>query len=559
MTTSTLREKRTSGQGLRLFIQLLPIIGLFWVYMFLRWHDIAKHFPYFIDEIHHVRRARAVWAFNDLHTSTTPGKFLLYYWIGAFQLPEFPPLWLVRTSATMLSLLGAAGTFALARILFNRWAGFLALALVTVFPFILFYERMALTDSLAAAFAVLMAWWSVIVARQPTQRNATILAVFYCLMMGAKILAFPLTIVPFLAIALLGPQPISFKKPLREEIRRLWNEYRPVILRATIIIAIVWGALIGFYQTRKILDPNTRAIVDDYLYGGVSANISGTDSGRSQLSINMERVGQVFTYFWGVWLSVLALLAVLVLLWRRWRVAWYLLAGILALWIFIIFVAGQLNSRYLTLVAQICAVMIAGGTIVMYQEIRGWFKQSPLQWLAWTPLAALGIWAVTFALPFARTDIRNPVDVELPRRDQSEYFRNYTGYALPDGLKFIASSVPISQNSEKPVAVSWVRVCEFLPYHMPVSMHDDLTLICPPPDTPDAFLMRFDLLNTALENYGAVYLMVEQFQSPDGSLIVDPTQINGSVEFLAAFERPHDGVRVEIYRVDGTGKQRIIG
>src|SRR5690606_6188136 len=104
-----------------------------------------------------------------------------------------------------------------------------------------------------ASLAVLVAWWSVVVARQPSLKNANILALFYCLMMAAKILAFPLTIMPFVAVLMFAKEPFAINKAWRDELKRLWQVYRPAIVRVIVIVAIVWGGLIGFYQTRKIL------------------------------------------------------------------------------------------------------------------------------------------------------------------------------------------------------------------------------------------------------------------------------------------------------------------
>ncbi|MCB9436847.1 MAG: glycosyltransferase family 39 protein [Anaerolineales bacterium] len=523
------------------FADLLPIVLLLWVYIFLRWHDIAAHHPYFIDEIHHMRRARAVWTLSDLHTMTTPGKFLLYYWLGAFQLPVYPPLWLVRTGASMLTLLGAAGTYAFTRTLFGKRAAWVALALLAVFPFVLFYERMALTDTLAGSFAVIMAWWSVIVARRPSLHNATWLGVWVCVMLAAKILTFPMLLIPFMAVALLGPHPIQLGVSLKSEIQRIGREYQPAIRRATWIISGVWVPIVVFFQLRKFIDPNTKAIVDDYLYG------AALDPNQNQYVKNLERVGQALWYLWGPLLIGLAVVALGVIFWRRWRWGVFFVGSILPLWAFVFVVAGQLNSRYLTVVAHLVVALIAGGLIM-----AGDVLQQRLRWrrVAWLPVGMLGIWGLVFALPFAYTNITAPTSLALPDRDKSEYFRNYTGYALPDALAYLAAAEPISQGSDVPVVVTFVRVCEFLPYHMPTTMHDDLRLICKPSTEQGSFSNRYDMLNTALAEYGAVYLMAEEYETSDGSPMFDPALANGTAHFLTRYERPFDGVPVLVYRME---------
>lgn len=525
------------------FVELLPIVALLWGYIFLRWHEIAAHHPFFIDEIHHMRRARAVWSFSDLHTMTTPGKFLLYYWLGAFQLSEFAPLWLVRTGASMLTLLGAAGTYAFTHILFGKRAAWLALALLAVFPFVLFYERMALTDTLAGSFGVIMAWWSVIVARHPTVKNATLLGVWVCIMLAAKILTFPLLLIPFLAIGLLGPKPIQLGQPLITEFRRIGREYQPAIRRATWVIGGVWGSLVVFFQLRKALDHKTRAIVDDYLYA------AAIDPDQNQYVINLERIGQALWYLWGPLLIGLALIAVGVLCWRRWRWGLFFIGSILPLWIFVFAVAGQLNSRYLTVVAHIVVAMIAGGLIITGEALQERFRW---RGVVWVPIVGLGIWGLVFALPFALTNITRPTHLALPERDQREYFANYTGYALPNALSFLAASPSISEGIEVPVVVTFVRVCEFLPYHMPIALHDDLKLICRPSTEEGSYSNRYQLLEDALDQYGAVYLMtedVDEDDTSDGAVLFDPTLVDAPTQFLARYERPFDGVPVLIYQI----------
>lgn len=538
------------GVGLKQFMRLLPLILVFWVYFFLRAHAIADHLPIFIDEIHHLRRARAVWAFNDLHTSTTPSKFLLYYWLGAFQLPEFPPLWLARTPVVITSLLGAAGTFALGRTLFSRRVGFLAMVVVAVFPFILFYDRMALTDQLTGSIAVVMTWWSVMVARYPTKQNATILGVVVCLMLAGKILSAPLLLVPFLAVGLLGEKPLELTKPLWNEVKRVWQAYRPEIIRASLIIGMVWTTLIVFYQIRRFIDPEIPAIVDGYLYGGAARNI-GIDTGeeleRSQISVNLERVKEVFQYLWSPLLVGLTLGGLLVLFWRYWRKTLFLLGGILPLWLFVTLVAGQLNSRYLSVVGHLCAVVIAGGVFTLHDEMDKLISNKSFKTVAWLPVGLLLVWVVGFGLPFANTAFDDPIALEIPRRDRREYFANYTGYALPDALNYVIESDPISSGVDIPFAAAIVRVCEFLPYHLPPEKHDLIMIECLPTDS-DFPEERYKVLQVQLEQFKALYLIVENYMIAEEPAL-DPTKVDGEFQHLATYKRPHNGVAVEVYQL----------
>ncbi|MBI5930237.1 MAG: hypothetical protein HY862_13075, partial [Chloroflexi bacterium] len=94
-------QSSSRPSGIQIFTRLLPMIGLLWGFFLLRAHMIDVHMAYFIDELNHVSRAQVVWSFSDIQISTTPSKFLLYYYIGLFDLPNYLPGWLARTPVAM--------------------------------------------------------------------------------------------------------------------------------------------------------------------------------------------------------------------------------------------------------------------------------------------------------------------------------------------------------------------------------------------------------------------------------------------------------------------------
>jgi hypothetical protein len=224
------------------------------------------------------------------------------------------------------------------------------------------------------------------------------------------------------------------------------------------------------------------------------------------------------------------------------------------LWLFVILVAGQLNSRYLSVVGHLCAVLIAGGVLTLHDEMATVFTNNRLKQVAWLPVGLLALWVIGFGLPFATTAFNDPIALEIPRRDQREYFANYTGYALPDALNYIMESEAITNGYTVPFAAAIVRVCEFLPYHMPPENHDDIVLECLPTDS-DFPQQRYDVLNTELETYGALYLMVEDYTIADEPAF-DPTKVDGELQYLVAFQRPHNGVAVDVYRLSSTQDTR---
>lgn len=533
---------RPTTNGLQLLAQLLPIIVIIWVHLFLRWHHVGESMPYFIDEVRHVERARIVWTFQDIDTSTTPSKFGTYYWLGLFALPQYADPWLARVPIALFTALGVAGTFALGKFLFGYRGGLLAIVITTIWPFLIFFERMALTDPFAATLAVVTVWWSLVFAKYPNQRRALLLGVWINLMLAGKLLTVMLLIVPPLAIILFGKHPLVLQKPLWPQLRQIWHYYRPYLLRIGIVVGTVWTALLGFYQIRKWLYPDTRIIVQNYLY---------MDSLRGDafyVPQNLERAGQVLYYYWSILLAGLAGLAIIVLWTQRWRILTLLMASILPLWVFLIAVAKELSTRYVTIVAHLIAVTIAGGILLFWQSNFN-------RWIRYVPSGVLAIWGLIFALPTSLMIISQPERITLPERDTIEYFQNNTsGYEVEEALTFVAENGDAPRLADDPVVMAALRICDLDPnYLMSEPIRDDIEVQCQPrypgDSITDVFHKRYDWINATAADYDVSYLVIERHESQADPIVLEPDRVIGYVGRIARFERPHDGTPIEVYEI----------
>ncbi len=525
--------------GTQRFFRLLPLIVLLWGFLLLRVLNIGAWLAFFVDEMHHMDRARHVLEFSDLQTSTTPGKLLLYYYLAPFGLPANFPGWVGRAAVALFSLVGAAGTYALTRRLFaSHRAGLLAVVVLAVFPFMLFHERMVLSDPLAAVFVVLVAWWGVVVAQKPTLTRAAILGVLVVFMLLAKIVAGPLLVLPFMAVALLSPRPIQWRDNLMSQFTRLWQDYQPFILRAAFIILAVWIPIMAFYVGRGLLSPaETDPIVVDYIYAGVSPDYD--DSTPQVVQRNLDHIGEMFATLWGLLLIVPTVAGGAYLLWRRPQVALYLLVGIALYWGVLAVVNARPNSRYFTLVGHLWVVLVAGGVWSLWRESSRaggvWRVAGVL------PLVSLTAWVALYGLPFALQMQQNATDLPLPAAEENGYFRNFTGYALTDAIYEVEAQPAISQGEDEPLAYLAVRRCDYVPYHIPSDT--DVQFICNR-DANGAFTA--DILEAAAR-YGALYIIREDFPHFE----LDHNRLN--LTLLERFQRPRDGTWVEVYRVDGAG------
>ncbi|PJF42666.1 MAG: hypothetical protein CUN55_09720 [Phototrophicales bacterium] len=520
--------------------KLLPVILLIWLHLFLRWHNIDQ-MPYFIDEIRHVERARIVWSFQDIHTSTTPSKFGMYYWLGLFFLPEYTPAWLARVPISLFTTIGIASAFALGKLLFGYRTGFIAGLLIAIWPWLVFFERMALTDPFTATWVTLTIWWSIVFAKSPTRRRAWILSIFLCMMLAAKLLTIFLLPIPLLVILLFGKYPLSLSKPLLPQLKAIWLTYRPHLLRISYVVGGIWGFILGFYQIRKWLYPDTRVLIDNYLY------LKSVQGKAFFVPQNIERTGEVLYYHWSIPLIMLSLLAI-VILWTKQRRSLILLsATVMLLWVPLIIIAKELSTRYLTIVAHFIAILIAGGLSQLWQHERSLLRFGSMGMAA--------IWIATFALPKIAIIMSQPEQLSLPKRDVFEYFQNNTsGYEIEEALSFVAENGDVPLIEDEPVVIAALRICDIDPnYVLYEPTREEIEIICQPRlsgySPNELFEQRYQWINDVVEDYNVSYLVIEHYETQVEPITIEPSRVIGLVRRIARFERPHNGIPIEIYEI----------
>ncbi len=541
------RSKQTSG--LVMFKQLMPVIGLLWVFLFLRIYHIEGILPYFIDELRHIERGRIVWSFSELEISAHPGKFLLYYWLGLFELPLHQPGWIARTSVALFSVIGAAGTYALAKRLFSVATAYLSLIILISLPFMLFYERLALSDPLAASLAIVMMWWSTIVVKYPTRRNGIILGVWISLMIMAKILAAPLVIMPVLAVLLFNPHhTLDLRKKWWSQIRQLWTVYRPAIVATVIVVGVVWGFILAVYVSRGILVPEkTTPLVDRYLYEGVRRTTGESqDAPAWKLwEKNWWRFQEIIWFLWGPILLGLAIIATPLLLKFHWRKYVYLVIAPLIIWGLVVFAAGQLTTRYLTAAGHMMVILLAAGTFTIRDILATRFNN---RWLNMVPVLLIVIWIGTDSVLFYDKLVTDPTELEMPQRDTWEYFSNQTGYGLQPALLDIAKMPSVSRGETKPLVYGMVRNCQYLESHIPDDMAINIKCgtvhnVWPRRDFPNRAESYADI-EMMTRQYDEIYLLMEDLGEPP---IIDKWKLDAHLDYVKTYARPYDGIPVNLY------------
>jgi len=502
---------------------LIPAVGLLMLVLAVRAHDVLQ-MPVFVDESLHIMRGKVVWTFSDLGESLNPKKLLFYYWIGFFGLNAPESVWLARTATALAALPGAALTYALGKRLFNPWAGLLALGLYLLVPFMVFFERLALADSFTATICLALIYTSLDFAKKPTLKQGLVVGAMLGLAALAKLTALPLALVPVISAWLFGKT-----QPIRAYVRPL--------IAAGIVFALLLTPPFAYVVIREITGTKDRVVVEEYLYT--------TDDRGEQILDNTERVFRAAVTLLSP--EIVALVAVMMayLAWRKPRELVFLGASIALAWGSVIVIAGALSTRYLVIGVPPLLVLIAGGvtdaTGFVHREHRhvpNWRAVARLYWIAW---ALLGLWVVSYAVPFILKTYHDPTELDLPTRDRWEYFTNTSaGYALRE----LAADVTTLDTGEdgKIHVIGFVPNCHSLPLYW--TEPNRVVLDCPlfKWDTTKQQEMTVHLMALA-EQHETLYMAVEPMNVYDlGQLPLEWVE-------LADYSRPHDGIPVVLYQI----------
>jgi hypothetical protein len=212
-----------------------PELGLLLLQVGARLHRLGL-FPVFIDETLHIMRARDT---LDLHplAGIAHGKALIP-WLLALVQPWENAVWASRALIVLVSALGLAALLGLGRRLLGRRAALLAGLLYTALPFTFFFERLAMSDGLAAAFG-LLSGWLVAVSLQTGSRRVALLA---GLSLAVAILA-KLSMVVVLAFPALGWLLLAADR--RRALRLAALMYGVCALALLPVVALAWRVGLG--------------------------------------------------------------------------------------------------------------------------------------------------------------------------------------------------------------------------------------------------------------------------------------------------------------------------
>lgn len=399
-------EQTTSQR--RLWSNVGWLVGLFGVYLGLRLPALLR-FPLFNDEAMYLMRARH---FPTMIQGTlVNGKLLQELFLAVLVNLPGDPVFLSR----FLSVLCGAGTLIgmllIARALDHPEVGVVAGMLYATSPMGVFFDRLALPDSMLTCVACFILLKSVtfIQTPQPSRKQAALLGALIGLASLVKMTGLFLFALPVL-MTFLMPAP--------------WPERRNrlFLLRTTLIAALVFVAVLAPFH-----------------YGGIERDYAQTPSLSQKVVIfghNLAYVGELLLFYLP---GFLLLPAVVLLIGVRHQTTAHrpilllTVSGGILIATFLV-ISNTIHSRYL-MPAWPALLLASAMSLTSLWQFPG---KKPL--LTRTVcLAAVGL-ALAWNSYFAVQLVRDPASTPLVATDRRGYLENWTaGYHLSELMGVIAA------------------------------------------------------------------------------------------------------------------------
>jgi 4-amino-4-deoxy-L-arabinose transferase-like glycosyltransferase len=478
--------------------RLPSVIALLLIYAFTRLHHLLA-LPLFIDESFHIETAQQALRGHVL-ASATHGR-LLRVWLNAILGPDPPAAgWTTRAGTVLIGVLGAAAFYGLARAFASHRAGLIALTLWIGAPYLVFYERMALADSLLGALSVVAVW----LAWQMLQKGSYSWAVGLGAALALVILAKASGVVwlPLPAVALLLARGVPWQKRF----------IGGALAYAT--IGLLWGPLALVLRWKG------------YDYFGLASVFVG-----NQKESLLQRIWQNVSSVWHFDVAYVGLVAVLAAvlggvywLFKRPRTA---LFALLALGMggggAIVF-GNRVNSRYAFNQVVWVLLPLGVGCALLIERRPRW------QLLVY---GAIAVWIAVFCAPFLVTAWNHPADLPLYGNDHREYIANEaSGYGVTEIGQIL------KQGREPLPTLGFVASCQTLQL---AAYPQDVT--CPTINWDGTSQKQIMQQAETWAEKGPIYVVGENLTYIDLSGLPQPYTV------ITTVERPGSHMPVSLYRI----------
>lgn len=403
-------------------LEIIALLALTVVYLAFRLPHLTLQ-PIFADEAIYIRWAQVIRAEQTLRfLPLSDGKTPLFMW---FMIPLFKlikdPLLAGRMLSVISGFFTLLGVFFLSKKVFNGRTAFWAGLLYAITPYTVFFDRMALVDSMLAAFTI----WSVYFAVWLVKNMRLDLAMILGYLMGGAML----TKTPGMFNLLLLPLTIiGFK---RDKLKT--GKY------ALVRLIVLWGVAIGIalvmYNVLR-LGPNFHMLSArnaDYIFSPAELIGRPLDPFIPHFHDVSDWFPKLFT--WPILVSViLGIIYIGYGLWKQFFQGRYLLRTVVLLWAVLPLLVNMVflrtfTARYLLTSIPLLLVIAGFGVTKLLP---------PLAYVKKLPLALVLIVLLPLPLYFNYQLLNYPDKAPLPKAERKGYFEEWTaGYGLPDIAKFL--------------------------------------------------------------------------------------------------------------------------
>jgi 4-amino-4-deoxy-L-arabinose transferase-like glycosyltransferase len=372
---------------------LTLIVGIFLVLRLLNLTLI----PIFADEAIYIRWSQLILK-GQYFIPLSDGKTPLFMWLLTPMLKIVPdPL----VAGRLLSIIAGLGTlfavYLLTKKLFNQKTALLATSLVALNPFLLFYDRLSLVDSLLTTLII----WSFLTALSLFKKPSLKQGILLGLLWAAALLTKPSATL----FIILTPSLLLLEKP-KKWLEKIKSLVLPGGLAGIISLSIY--SLLRFSKAFHLI--NSRSA--DYLRTSSEFFSSWLEFFPDTLRV------------YSTWLVSYFSLIGLVLLFYIWLLSFKhrkTVISLLGLWVVIpiliqVSIGKIVHPRYLLPIVPFMLIIIAWGV-------------NKLKWFGWGLLLVIILTWVRFDYLL----LTDPLKAPLPTREQTQYFFEWSaGYGLKE-------------------------------------------------------------------------------------------------------------------------------
>ncbi|GAB4549299.1 MAG: hypothetical protein OHK0023_13530 [Anaerolineae bacterium] len=454
--------------------------------------------PLHNDEGLHLTRAVEVWNLNPFW-EIRDGK-VINHWLIALFYPQNAPVFTGRIATVFVAMLGGAAAYRFGRDQVGYWGGVFAITLWTAAPPLLFYERTALSDAEAGAWAMI-AWW---LANRALRRDRLWLSFASGLAIGIAAL-FKLTALPFalgLAIFVL----LEARLQLRRCLLLLMMMAFAVIL--CLLPPTLWLALRG--QTYEIA------------FGWLARQGAGSSGIAANLITNPSRLFETFTGYGTLFWAIVLMFTCLIAIWRVPRLCIIWCVPTLAI---IALGTDAMPRHFITALPWLLALVGCGMAIALHR------LRAKLSGIVVIMLLVAGL------IPTAYLTHRSPEMLALPVRDIEQFISGHpSGYGLREAAHYIQTLRVASEVLF--IASMFPDSCRRANFY--ASNHRQLMCINAAESEQH--------LQSALEEYSLAYVLAEP--PPIGLDVATVSQhLNAEATLLQTFPRPRFGAGLQLWLV----------